>query len=77
VVATIPLRAEQLAEDLQEEYVDAWDEDSCLLNVTACEILLSRVDWQQVAERLVEHGAGTPEPILVTAGLPVEGRTKP
>jgi hypothetical protein len=39
-----------------------------LLVTTTCEILLSHVDWQQVAERLVEHVAGTPEPILVAAG---------
>jgi hypothetical protein len=38
-----------------------------LLIATACEILLSRVDWQQVAERLVEHVAGTPEPLIVPA----------
>jgi hypothetical protein len=63
----MPLLAEQLAEDLQQEYVDAWDLDRCLLIATACEILFSRVDWQQVAERLVEHVAGTPEPILLPA----------
>jgi hypothetical protein len=40
----------------------------CLLIATACEILFSRVDWQQVAERLVEHVADTPEPIIVAAG---------
>jgi hypothetical protein len=39
-----------------------------LLIATACEILLGYVDWQQAAERLVEHVAGTPEPILVPAG---------
>jgi hypothetical protein len=48
--------------------VDAWGEDSHLLIATACEILLSYVDWQQVVERLVEYVAGTPEPIIVTAG---------
>jgi hypothetical protein len=43
-VATILLRSEQLAEDLQEEHVDAWDEETSLLVATACEILLSYVD---------------------------------
>jgi hypothetical protein len=65
-VATIPLLAEQLAEDLQAEYVDAWELDRCLLTATACEMLLSRVDCQQVAERLVERVAGTPEPIIMS-----------
>jgi hypothetical protein len=67
-VATGPLLAEPLAEDLQEEHTDAWDMDRCLLNAMACEILLSRVDWLQVAERVVEHVAGTPEPIIMAAG---------
>jgi hypothetical protein len=67
-VATIPLRAEQVAEDLHEQHVDAWDEDTDLLIATACEILLSYVDWRQAAERLVEHVAGTPEPMIVAAG---------
>jgi hypothetical protein len=39
-----------------------------LLIATACEILLSYVDWQQAAERLVEHVAGTPEPMIVATG---------
>jgi hypothetical protein len=60
-----PALAEQVAEDLHEQHVDAWDEDTDLLIATACEILLSRVDWQQVAERLVERVAGTPEPIIM------------
>ena len=72
----IPPLAEQLEEDLQEEHVDAWDEDAHLLVATACEILLSRVDWLQVASRLVEHVAGTPEPILVhAAGVAERGST--
>ena len=68
----IPLLAEQLAEDLHEEHVDAWDEDTHLFVATACEILLSRVDWLQVASRLVEHVAGTLEPILVHAAEAAE-----
>jgi hypothetical protein len=67
-VATIPLRAEQLAEDLQEEYVDAWDLDRCLLIATACELLLDRVNWEQLASRLIEHSVGAPKPIIVAVG---------
>jgi hypothetical protein len=48
--------------------VDAWDLDRCLLIATACEILFSRVHWQRVAKRLVEHVAAIPEPIIVSAG---------
>ena len=68
----VPLLAEQLEDDFATDYVDAWDEETSLLVATACEILLSRVDWQQVAERLMEHVAGTPEPILVRAVAPAE-----
>jgi hypothetical protein len=67
-VATIPLLAEQLAEDLHEQHVDAWDEHTDLLIATACEILLSYVDWQQAVERLVEHVAGAPEPLIAATG---------
>ena len=66
-MATIPLRAEQLAEDLQEAYVDAWDEHTDLLIATACEILLSYVDWQQAAERLayLAHGVSMSLPSAI------------
>jgi hypothetical protein len=46
----------RLKKDFQSHYgIDETDHDSCRLTMVACSLLFERVDWRQVAERLLAH----------------------
>jgi hypothetical protein len=48
--------AQRLKRDFESHYgIDDTDHDSCRLTMVACSMLFERVDWRQVAERLLAH----------------------
>ena len=48
--------AQRLKKDFESHYgIDETDQDSCRLTMVACSMLFERVDWRQVAERLLAH----------------------
>jgi hypothetical protein len=46
----------QLKKDFESHYgLDETDHASCRLTMVACSMLFERVDWRQLAERLMAH----------------------
>jgi len=44
----------RLKKDFESHYgIDETDDDSCRLTMVACSMLFERVDWHQIAERLL------------------------
>jgi hypothetical protein len=48
--------ADALQEDCERDYIHSWCDDNFFL-AAACEILMARVDWLQVAEQLIRYAA--------------------
>lgn len=52
--------AQQLKKDFVSHYgIDETDTASCRLTMVACSMLFERVDWRQLAERLVRYAQKT------------------